>query len=1048
MKTPSISIYNASAGSGKTFTLVKEYLKKILQTPNEGYYRHLLAITFTNKAVAEMKERLIDTLVSFSNEESITTPPVMMVYVSEEIGLNLQEIQKRSQRILQHLLHNYAAFSVETIDKFNHRLIRTFAHDLKLAQSFEVSLETDLLLEEAVDSLLSKTGQNKQITEIILDFALQKTDDDKSWDVSRDIAEASKLLFLETEADEVSTLKSKTLEDFSEFTKQLNSRKKYLELKIKEIADDLLQKFKENGIEKSHLSRGYPWVHFEKLSEVQKDISFGNGWQNDLGTKPLYPTRVKGEEAAIIDGLTPFYISCFHETKTLYFDLSLINNILKNITPLSVINLVSQEIETIKAERNLLPISEFNFLINQEIKNQPAPFIYERLGEKYRHFFIDEFQDTSKLQWENLIPLIDNALSQFSEDIPGSLLLVGDAKQSIYRWRGGLPEQFMGLYDQENPFSIQQKEIVSLGTNFRSCEEVINFNNKFFTFISKYFATLKHQNLYKEANNQGFNSKKEGYVKLEFIERGNKAETTESYSERVYETIKELIALNFSPKDICILTRKKDEGIALGTYLLERGIPMISSESLLLQSSPHVQLLMLSLKLALFPDNEEAKIYMLEKLHDILEIDTEKHIFFTKFLKTSETEFSKTLLEYGIEFELDKIRSHSVYDAFEYMITKFNLSPSADAYLFGFMDLVFEFGMKPMADKLAFLEYWEVKKERASIPASEAVDAVQHMTIHKSKGLEFPVVIFPFADIKLYDARRDTLWYPLKIEEYNFSRALINFKSEMENYGPEGERMYLDHRSQMELDNINILYVTLTRAVEQLYVFSEMPTEPKKDESPQNYNQLFMEFLKNNGVWNEDQVVYEFGQKTQKTTKAKVTIEQIEPKFISSSPEDHNLQLVSADSYRLEPDIEDAIFSGNILHDTMAKIEVHTDAQKVLDQIEARSIIPKENFNVLKINIEKLLNHPILKMYFNGKDKVFCERDIITSSKTAIRPDRINIHSDGTATILDYKTGSAQPYHQEQLRVYENALEDMGYPVVQTILVYFKKEEIVLWKSR
>ena len=226
MKTPSISIYNASAGSGKTFTLVKEYLKKILQSQNEGYYRHLLAITFTNKAVAEMKERLIATLVSFSNEDSVANPPIMMVYISEEIGLNFQVIQKRSQRILQHLLHNYAAFSVETIDKFNHRLIRTFAHDLKLAQSFEVSLDIDLLLEEAIDSLLSKTGQNKQITDIILDFALQKTDDDKSWDVSRDIADASKLLFLETEADEVSILKSKTLEDFSEFTKQLNSRKK------------------------------------------------------------------------------------------------------------------------------------------------------------------------------------------------------------------------------------------------------------------------------------------------------------------------------------------------------------------------------------------------------------------------------------------------------------------------------------------------------------------------------------------------------------------------------------------------------------------------------------------------------------------------------------------------------------------------------------------------------------------------------------------------------------------------------------------------------
>lgn len=1047
MEPTSISIYNASAGSGKTFTLVKEYLKTILQSSNEGYYRHLLAITFTNKAVAEMKERLVQTLIKFSEEKSISEPPIIMLRISEEAGLSIEEIQIRSKKILRHLLHNYAAFSVETIDKFNHRLIRTFARDLKLVQNFEVSLDIDLLLEEAVDSLLSKTGQNKQVTNIILDFALQKTDDDKSWDVSRDIAQVSKLLFLETEADEVSLLKAKSLEDFLEFKKQLLLKKNLFDSNLKSAALTALQTFEENGLERTDFSGGYLWDYFTKLAEGKTNVTFGAAWQNTMADKPIYPKRVSSTVAATIDGLVPTIVSYFEETKSLFFNLALIENILKNITPLSVINLVNQEIEAIKAERNILPISEFNFLINQEIKNQPAPFIYERLGEKYRHFFIDEFQDTSKLQWENLIPLIDNALSQHSESIPGSLLLVGDAKQSIYRWRGGLPEQFMGLYDDENPFAASQKQVMSLGTNYRSREEVINFNNQFFTFVSQYFATSKHQELYKEANNQNFNNKKEGYVKLEFIEKENKSISTETYSERVYQTIEEVLALNYSPKDICILTRKKDEGIALGAYLMERGIHVISSESLLLQSSPIVQLLMLSFKLALFPDNEEAKIYMLDGLHDILEIDDAKHTFFSKFLGTSEMKFSKTLMEYGIDFKLDQIRSLSVYESFEYIINQFDLSPTADAYLFGFMDLVFEFGLKPMADKLAFLEYWDVKKGKASIPASEGTDAVQLMTIHKSKGLEFPIVIFPFADIQLYDARRDTLWYPLKEEEFNFSKALINFKTEIENYSSHGQQMYLAHRSQLELDNINLLYVTLTRAVDQLYVFSEMPSDSKK-ESPQNYNQLFMEFLKMKGMWDPNQAIYEFGQKTQRTSESKVQMAQIEPKYISSNPKDHNLYLVPADSYLLEPGLEDAIFSGNILHDTMAKIETHTDADRILNQLEARAILPKEDFDVLKSNIEKLLNHSELKNFYSGEDKIYCERDIITSTGRAIRPDRINIHQDGTATILDYKTGNAQAHHQEQLMVYESALVDMGFPVAQTILVYFEKDELILWKSR
>ena len=355
------------------------------------------------------------------------------------------------------------------------------------------------------------------------------------------------MLFLENETEQVSLLKEKSLEDFLEFKKQLLQKRRLVDTNLKAAVQNFLQTMEDNGLERNDFSGGYLWDYFVKLSEGKTNIAFGSAWQNNIGEKPLYPTRVSTDTATTINGLTSNIISYFQETKDLFFKLALIENILKNIIPLSVINLVNQELEVIKAARNLLPISEFNFLINQEIKNQPAPFIYERLGEKYRHFFIDEFQDTSKLQWENLIPLIDNALSQHSNGIPGSLLLVGDAKQSIYRWRGGLPEQFMGLYDKENPFPASQKQVLSLGTNYRSCEEVIDFNNQFFTFISQYFATPEHQKLYKNDNNQGFNNKKDGYVKLEFIEKGNKLVSTETYSERVYQTIEEVLALNYSP---------------------------------------------------------------------------------------------------------------------------------------------------------------------------------------------------------------------------------------------------------------------------------------------------------------------------------------------------------------------------------------------------------------------------------------------------------------------------------------------------------------------
>lgn len=1040
----SFSIYDAAAGSGKTFTLVKEYLKQILSSKSEDYFKHLLAITFTNKAVAEMKQRIVETLVNFSEEKSIVEPLPMMLKISEETGKNLSEIQTQSRKILKNLLHNYAAFSVETIDRFNHRLIRTFARDLKLATNFEITLETNELLAEAVDLLLSKAGENKEITKVLLDFALEKTDDDKSWDISRDIANAAKLLYDENESGHVSILKQKSLEDFLEFKKQLILKKKKLSEAIETIASETLQLIDESGLQFDDFSGSYLPKHFQNLSIGRYDLNFGAKWQETMGEKPLYPGRVSAAIGGIIDELTPNFIANFQQTKALVFQLLLVENMLKNITPLSVINLVNHEIETIKEEKNILPISEFNSLINKEIKNQPAPFIYERLGEKYRHFFIDEFQDTSKLQWENLIPLIDNALSQQLEPTSGSLLLVGDAKQSIYRWRGGLPEQFMGLYNTINPFS-REKEVLSLETNYRSCAEIVDFNNQFFTFVSSYFANENHVKLYINGNKQNQNDKRDGYIKFEFIPKQNKAEKQEAYSNLVLKTIQNLKENGFLESDVCILTRKKADGIALGAFLMEQGVPVISSETLLLQSSNLVQILVFSLQVCLYPNNDEAKIQLLDLLYDQLNISEEKHTFFTKFLNISEARFSENLREYGVDFSFAEMRTVSLYEAFEYCIEKFKIAEVADAYLFGFMDLVYEFEQQPLADKISFLDHWETKRESASIPASEGTNAVQLMTIHKAKGLEFPVVIFPFADMQLYDGKYDKLWYPLENEDFSFKEAQINYKSEVANYSEIGEQMYNEHRSQLELDTINLLYVTLTRAVEKLFVFAEMPTEPK-DGIPSTYNHLFMEFLKQKGIWNGDQMVYEFGKNSEKISKEKHVVSQMDPKYLSSNPKTHGLKIVASEEMFLETETVAAITAGNLLHDTMAKIYSEADAERVLMELEERAIVPKEEFDILTNTIHQIVQHPDLKKLFDGTDKVYNERSIITKDGLVLRPDRININSENVSTIIDYKTGSPKIYHNDQLIDYVNALQDMGFIVSEKMLIYSNEDEIVINK--
>lgn len=1047
-KIAAYRIYNASAGSGKTFTLVKEYLRRILQSENESHYQHLLAITFTNKAVAEMKQRILDALVSFSNPKSITEPPEMLVQLVEELDFTLEEIQLRSKRILKHLLHHYAGFSVETIDRFNHRIIRTFARDLKLAANFEVILDTPLVLVKAVDQLLNKAGEDQNITKILLDFAMEKTDDDKSWDISKDIAETASLLFSENYAIQVAKLKAKTLDDFGRFKKQLLDRRMGLSEKINKIAAKTLQLIDESGLRPDDFNSGYLPKHFQNLVSGRFTINLNARWQETMGDKPLYPKRVDANISSIIDELTPVFIANFETSKNLVHQFLLTDAILKNLTPLFVINLVNQEIESIKMEENILLISEFNALINSEIKDQPAPFVYERLGEKYRHFFIDEFQDTSRLQWENLIPLIDNALSQQDgNENSGTLLLVGDAKQSIYRWRGGLPEQFIGLYNEKNPFLSSEKVVLALDTNYRSCKEIVDFNNQLFSFVANYFGDNMHKYLYTTGSQQHTTNKKGGYIKFEFVEKQPKAIKDEVYAQRIYETILNLKKSEFNESEICVLTRNKKDGIFIGNYLMENGISVISSETLLLHTSSLVQCIIYTLKISIYPENEEVKMMLLDFLHNHLSISESKHVFFNEFLNTTILNFDEQLKKYDIKFSLRTLQSFSLYESCEYIIRQFRLQDNANAYLFSFMDLVFEFEQQPQANKTTFLEAWETQKNKASISSNEGIQAVQLMTIHKAKGLEFPVVLFPFADIQIYEARKDKIWYPLGDDQgYDFDEAPINYKKELANYSEVGSILYEEHRNKLELDNLNLLYVTLTRVVEQLYVYAEIPSEVKNDH-PTSYNQLFGEFLKHLGKWNPPQNIYEFGNPLRTSSfnlspEVKTSI----PTFISSSPTEHNLKIVAPEVARWNTETQDAIFRGNLLHDIMAEINFEEDVTPFFDSYKERTIISSEDLELLKTQVLSIVRHPKLKHLFEVSAKVKKEKEIITASGMLLRPDRLNFHNDDSVTITDYKTGAPNYHHEDQITSYATALEDMGNSVSEKILVYTNPPEIVINK--
>ena len=462
-----------------------------------------------------MKQRILGSLYEFSTIHSPGEAKPLFVDLMNELNIDLQTLRSKAKKTLKDILHNYGYFDISTIDKFTHRLIRTFAKDLKLTQNFEVVLDTDLLLAEAVDKLLEKVGREDKLTQVLLAFASDKINEDKSWDISFDLNKIGRLLFNETNEAHLKGIRDKGIDDFLTLKKVLNSKIGQLESKSIELARGVLDSIAENGLDVKDFSRETLPNHFKKI--IAREFEASKLYTNKLGENLNEGKVLKSGIVPVNVGLIPQIHSEYLLLKSYIYERAFLKNILHQIVPLTVLNAIQKEVQAIQVDRGQLSISEFNTIISDEIKNQPAPFIYERLGEKYRHYFIDEFQDTSTLQWNNLIPLIGNALEgEDQQGNTGSLFLVGDAKQAIYRWRGGKAEQFLSLIDTtSNPFVVPPY-VLDLPSNYRSHEEIIKFNNAFFTSSSPFMEKASYTELFKNGNQQKSNTKKRG-IRTNFL---------------------------------------------------------------------------------------------------------------------------------------------------------------------------------------------------------------------------------------------------------------------------------------------------------------------------------------------------------------------------------------------------------------------------------------------------------------------------------------------------------------------------------------------------
>lgn len=1034
MEASHFKIYSASAGSGKTYALAKEYIKLLLSNDSPSKFRQILAITFTNKAVDEMKTRILDNLYAFGQDPVPEKQQGLFLSLCDELSLSEDQLRKKASLILKRILHNYSFFEISTIDKFNHKIIKTFARDFQISQNFEVELDTNLLIEEAVGRLLERAGDDEKLTEVLIAFSLEKIDDDKSWNIAYDLVEIGKLLFQENHAEHIGPLRTKTIGDFRDIQQRLASESSTIEEKIKQLAQSVLQEIENLGFELTDFSGGTLPNHFKKISEGFFDTKrlYANKLEENLReNKKILYAKDKRDSSVLASTVLAQYLLI---KKNLH-QLAYLQNIYGNIVPMTVLNEIAKEIKNIELDRDIVPMSSINSILSKEIKDQPVPFIYERMGEKYRHYFIDEFQDTSKMQWDNLVPLIGNALeSETERQERGSLFLVGDVKQAIYRWRGGRAEQFLDLLNgKAHPFAVQPS-IHSLDTNWRSCDEIVNFNNGFFTEMAAVLGNEDYRNLFLNDSHQKTNHRPGGYVQLSFLDK-DMENKDEAYCAQVLETIRNITSEGHAFSDICVLVRDNKKGMMLADFLAQQNIPIISSDALLLDNNEKVTFLISILRIFENIQDRDAAYHILLYLS---KENAERHQIISKNL-----EHVAHFLANGYGFHIDRLKGESVFNILEQAIVHFGLAEGSVAHISFLMDEVLDLEKKEGPSIYAFLTYWEVKKESLSIAAPDGVDAVKIMTIHKAKGLEFPFVIFPFANALLDDKRKKKKsWVPVPQNETDLGldEFLINNNKDMLEYNEIAQLKYLEEEQKTLLDSMNVLYVALTRPVKGLFVITETAKTIPAIESAASYTDLFLWYIQHKEIPENGPGVYTIGTFPKKEQASAPTISNENHIQYITRPKADTAFTISTKSGRMWDDGRmEAIDLGNLVHFALSQIRTAVDVDPILERLEREGHCSKEAAVDIKQKIMAVVDHPKLQPFFQEGPQIWNEQEILTVNGPSLRPDRMVI-SGNEATIIDYKTGKPSPSHKEQIAQYADVLKEMGHTIKHSIIVYIDQQ--------
>lgn len=1038
-------VYKSSAGSGKTYTLVKEYLRLALCDAKKlNYnYKRILAVTFTNKAASEMKSRVIEAL----NQISHKSMPSVGKTLCEELKTSEEELRNRARIVLSHILHHYSDFSIGTIDSFTHKIVKTFAHDLKLPVNFNIELDTAGFYEKVISELFNQIGEDEYVSKLLKEFALSKAEDNAGWDPEKQIKEFSKLLLKENSDEYLEKLKRFNADELEKFRQQFIDYIYYYKDFLKTEAQKALTIIRKNNLSADDFKfkKNGPQNFFTKCSNTSvlpadtesariKDAIENNQWAGTTSSdKKQIIETISPELNAFANKLIAF-------VKENYAYFSLCELLSKQMYPLMLLKKIEEISLEKKQEERLVFISEFNQKIFEIINNEPTPFIYERLGERYHHYLLDEFQDTSSLQWQNILPLLDNSLSNGWFN-----LIVGDGKQSIYRWRNANVKQFSLLPHIDNPaeqFTIEERALSLhrnfeqryLETNYRSVKTIVEFNNSIFESLKETLLSGEYKDIY-DKQAQIIKNENLGYITVN-LNKVEKDELENITNNEIIAQINSSLEAGFEYKDICILARKNSHGNTIANFLMEQKIPVISSDSLLLKNNFEINTILCYLNYLVNNHDGISAAAVINYLFQSKQISESDFHTYLHLLSKNKSLF-EILKSCNIDLNENNLSLNNLLDNCIEIITALNLNQTAYPYIRFFLDEVNEFLVSKNSNISSFFEWWERRAEKASMIIPENTNAVRIMTIHASKGLEFPVVIIPYCNWGIYQST--DAWVNIKNDRVNLPTTVISLTKKVAESGFEIE-LETEQQEQL-LDNLNLLYVAFTRAVERLHIIAISATSNKF----KLVSDWLREFMLQNHVAEQEEF-YSLGQALKKQsahTQHFITNFDLEPLSFNSA---ENVVQIKASYLNDNQEVEEAKKQGLLIHWLLSKIKSLTDVNSALEAGTMEGLINANEIPSLQQKLLSVIEHPELAAYFASNVTCKIEAEIVTREGDLLRPDRIVLLEKETV-LIDYKTGKENnSKYLKQLLKYEQALSTMGYPPIKKLLVYVDDLKIVSLK--